>query len=95
MDFCCFYCSFTRVWFCHFSSALGIETVVCPRDQMDLTDEDFCGVLIQYPDTEGTVYDMSELVKKAHAHGVSRGFLKSFPYVQCSDTVSIFQNKLQ
>jgi len=51
--------------------ALAIETVVCPRAQMDFSNRDFCGAMLQYPDTTGNVYDYSTLVDSAHTNGVS------------------------
>ena len=58
------------VFFLH-CSALGIEIEVSPRELMDFSHRDFSGVIIQYPDTEGNIYDLAELVKFAHANGVS------------------------
>jgi len=52
------------------AKALGIEVVVCSRYDMDLTDESFSGVLLQYPDTEGCVYNMKGIVKQAHDAGM-------------------------
>ncbi|KAK2169698.1 hypothetical protein NP493_1179g00017 [Ridgeia piscesae] len=49
--------------------ALAIETVVCPRAQMDFSNRDFCGAMLQYPDTTGNVYDYSTLVDSAHTNG--------------------------
>ena len=45
--------------------------VVCPREEMDTSKGDFSGVLLQYPDTEGNVYDFKDLVTSAHENGVS------------------------
>ena len=36
---------------------------------LDLSGRDYSGVLVQYPDTEGTVKDYSSLVADAHANG--------------------------
>lgn len=44
---------------------------MCDRDQMDFTDKSFTGVLLQYPDTDGAIYDLSPIVDAAHANGVS------------------------
>lgn len=52
------------------SRALGVETVVCERSQMNFEDKSYTGVLLQYPDTDGSIYDMTPLVEAAHAHGV-------------------------
>lgn len=38
--------------------------------EMDFSGKDVCGVLFQYPDTEGRVEDFSELVDRAHKGGV-------------------------
>lgn len=38
---------------------------------MDFSQRDVSGVLMQYPDTEGNVYDMTDMVTSAHANGVS------------------------
>jgi len=38
---------------------------------MDLTDKTVSGVLLQYPDTFGSVYDPSAFVQQAHANGVN------------------------
>lgn len=48
------------------AKGLGIETVVCDRSQMDFSGEDYSGVLLQYPDTDGTIYDPSTIIDKAH-----------------------------
>lgn len=37
---------------------------------IDYGSGDVCGVLVQYPGTEGEVLDYAEFVKNAHAHGV-------------------------
>lgn len=37
---------------------------------LDLSNKDICGALVQYPDTEGTVSDFSSLVQQAHKNGV-------------------------
>lgn len=52
------------------SESLGMDVVVGDVRQADFSNRDFSGVLIQYPDTEGTIEDYSELVKTAHDHGV-------------------------
>jgi glycine dehydrogenase len=48
--------------------ALGIEVIVQDHTQFEFTDKVF-GVLLQYPDTFGTIYDFSELIAKAHQAG--------------------------
>lgn len=48
------------------ADSLGIEVVVLDCSRMDFSKKDFCGVLYQYPDTEGRVGDFSELVQACH-----------------------------
>ncbi|VDI36828.1 glycine dehydrogenase [Mytilus galloprovincialis] len=51
------------------ASALGIEVERVDWHQMDLTNRDVSGLMIQYPDTEGNVVDYGELIAEAHANG--------------------------
>ncbi|APZ90573.1 aminomethyl-transferring glycine dehydrogenase [Fuerstiella marisgermanici] len=44
---------------------LGIEIVVAAHDDFEFTDDVF-GVLVQYPDTSGGIYDFESLIKAAH-----------------------------
>ena len=37
--------------------------------ELDMSGRDYGGVLVQYPDTEGTVKDYSKLVADAHSNG--------------------------
>jgi len=53
-----------------FCSALGIEAVVIARCNMDFTDKSVSGVYLQYPDTQGAVYDLTSFVNQAHANNV-------------------------
>uniref|UniRef100_A0A2C9JQZ7 Glycine cleavage system P protein n=1 Tax=Biomphalaria glabrata TaxID=6526 RepID=A0A2C9JQZ7_BIOGL len=48
---------------------LGIDVVEGNWQDLDLSNKDFCGALVQYPDTEGTVSDFSSLVQQAHKNG--------------------------
>eukprot|EP01033_Poteriospumella_lacustris_P013532 gene13531-9684_t len=49
--------------------ALGLEVIVGAVDRdLDLSGKDFCGVMVQYPDTYGGVKDWSEFNAHAHAH---------------------------
>jgi glycine dehydrogenase len=48
--------------------ALGIEVLVADHPQFEFTEKVF-GILLQYPDTFGTIYDFSELIAKAHQSG--------------------------
>ena len=52
-------------------SAMGIEVERADWRQVNLNNRDFCGLMVQYPDTEGTVEDFTHLVEDAHANGVS------------------------
>ncbi|GMG99110.1 hypothetical protein Nepgr_000950 [Nepenthes gracilis] len=50
----------------------GFDLKVVTTDLKDInyTSGDICGVLVQYPGTEGEVLDYEEFIKKAHANGV-------------------------
>lgn len=50
------------------ASALGYEVVIGDPVAWDYAAETF-GVLLQYPDTNGSVHDYSEVIAAAHAHG--------------------------
>merc|ERR1739838_1211895 len=48
---------------------IGIEIFVEKLDQMDFSCRDFAGVLVQYPDTDGRIFDFEEVIESAHLHG--------------------------
>ncbi|KAK2845611.1 hypothetical protein Q7C36_010465 [Tachysurus vachellii] len=48
---------------------IGVKTMLKLPHDMDFSGKDVCGVLFQYPDTEGRVEDFSELVDRAHKGG--------------------------
>ncbi len=50
------------------AKALGIEVIVGSPDSFAF-DNQTCGVLVQYPDTFGTIHDYAPLAEKAHAAG--------------------------
>lgn len=47
---------------------LGIEVVVGDHNELDVTDPELFGVLLQYPATDGSVEDYSNLIEAAHEH---------------------------
>lgn len=47
---------------------LEIELVFGNPEEVDLTDENYFGILLQYPDTYGTVKDLSGLIETAHSN---------------------------
>lgn len=49
--------------------ALGMDITIGDATTVKL-DNTFCGALVQYPDTYGTVIDWSAFVQTAHTHGV-------------------------
>ncbi|XP_013403033.1 glycine dehydrogenase (decarboxylating), mitochondrial isoform X2 [Lingula anatina] len=51
------------------ASVLGIEVICCPADEMDFSKQDIGGVLFQYPDTNGSIEDLSAFVADAQANG--------------------------
>lgn len=44
----------------------GMDIILGDKDSFDFSQEDVCGVLFQYPDTNGTIKDFSDFVKRAH-----------------------------
>lgn len=52
------------------ATGFGIKVVVVDVNDVDYGSGDVCGVLVQYPGTEGEVLDYGEFVKEAHSHGV-------------------------
>ena len=51
------------------ADGLGLEIVVCDENDFDYAGNDVCGVLLQYPATDGAVIDYAPVVKAAHAAG--------------------------
>jgi glycine dehydrogenase len=51
------------------ASVLGVEAIVVERANMNLQDKAVCGVLLQYPDTNGAIYDLTPITQSAHANG--------------------------
>jgi glycine dehydrogenase len=52
------------------AAGFDIKVVVADAKDFDYSSGDVCGVLVQYPGTEGEVLDYAEFVKDAHDHGV-------------------------
>ena len=50
------------------SEPIGIELIIKPLDEFNFIDKTF-GVLIQYPSTDGKVFDFGDLCKQAHDNG--------------------------
>ena len=50
---------------------LGVGVDVGELGQCDLSSGKYCGVLLQYPNTQGTVEDPCQLIAEANAAGVS------------------------
>ena len=51
------------------ADGLGLTVVVGDENSFDYSGNDVCGVLLQYPATDGAVIDYSPVVKSAHAAG--------------------------
>jgi len=49
--------------------ALGMEVVVGPAEDADFSAGDYCGALVQYPSTYGSLNDWSAFTSKAHDAG--------------------------
>ncbi|KAG1367558.1 glycine dehydrogenase (decarboxylating), mitochondrial [Cocos nucifera] len=52
------------------ADGFGLKVVVAGLKDLDYLSNDVCGVLIQYPGTEGEILDYGEFIKNAHASGV-------------------------
>ncbi|KAL1224620.1 Glycine dehydrogenase (decarboxylating) 2 [Cardamine amara subsp. amara] len=52
------------------ADGFGLKVVTVDLKDVDYSSGDVCGVLVQYPGTEGEVLDYGEFVKNAHGHGV-------------------------
>eukprot|EP00184_Porphyridium_aerugineum_P006537 CAMPEP_0184697702 /NCGR_PEP_ID=MMETSP0313-20130426/4585_1 /TAXON_ID=2792 /ORGANISM="Porphyridium aerugineum, Strain SAG 1380-2" /LENGTH=1038 /DNA_ID=CAMNT_0027156535 /DNA_START=34 /DNA_END=3150 /DNA_ORIENTATION=- len=51
------------------AEGFGIQVVVEPVKSFDYSKQDVCGVMMQYPATDGTIIDYEADVKKAHEGG--------------------------
>ncbi|GKD77514.1 glycine dehydrogenase A, mitochondrial [Tanacetum coccineum] len=52
------------------ADGFDLKVVTADLKDFDYSSGDVCGVLVQYPSTEGEVLDYSEFIKNAHANGV-------------------------
>ncbi|KAK9699763.1 hypothetical protein RND81_08G194600 [Saponaria officinalis] len=52
------------------ADGFDLKVVTVDVKDVDYSSGDVCGVLVQYPGTEGEVLDYAEFIKKAHASGV-------------------------
>ncbi|CAH8377965.1 unnamed protein product [Eruca vesicaria subsp. sativa] len=52
------------------ADGFDLKVVTADLKEIDYSSGDVCGVLVQYPGTEGEVLDYGEFVKNAHANGV-------------------------
>ena len=50
---------------------LGVQTVVDDFHNFDLSSGNVCGVLVQYPNTDGQINDFSEMIDEAHSNKVN------------------------
>lgn len=48
------------------SAPVGIQLHIAPVEELDVTDENLFGILIQNPDTFGNVRDLTDLIASAH-----------------------------
>ncbi|XP_057956761.1 glycine dehydrogenase (decarboxylating), mitochondrial isoform X2 [Malania oleifera] len=52
------------------AGGFDLKVVTADLKDFDYKSGDVCGVLVQYPGTEGEILDYGEFIKKAHANGV-------------------------
>ena len=48
------------------AEGLGLECIVTSEDDFDFSGKDVCGVLLQYPATDGSLNEYSAVIEKAH-----------------------------
>ncbi len=53
------------------ADGLGMKLIVAEPARFDFANADLCGILLQYPTTDGRVEDYRAIVEKAHAAGVA------------------------
>lgn len=65
------------------AECLGVEVIVGDYHQFDVGGEGVCGVLVQYPNTEGSVEDYSGLIRRANEAKVRElhSFMHTFIYI--------------
>lgn len=51
-------------------TSLGLTLEIGNVFQVDTSAKDIAGILVQYPDTTGSIYALEKIVEKAHADGV-------------------------
>jgi glycine dehydrogenase len=51
------------------AEAVGLELHVGPPESADFEAQDLCGILLQYPTSDGRLVDPGEIVERAHAAG--------------------------
>lgn len=60
------------------ASSLGLEIFIGNVKEEDFTKKNYSGILIQYPDTNGEIYDYTDVVVRAHQSGVCQIFIHLF-----------------
>lgn len=54
---------------------VGIELIIAPLKDLDLSDPSLFGLMVQYPNADGEILDHAELVSQAKAHEVYTAFI--------------------
>lgn len=52
------------------ATSLGLDLEIGDVFQVDTSTKDIAGILLQYPDTTGSIYAFEDIVEKSHADGV-------------------------
>jgi glycine dehydrogenase len=52
-------------------SALEVEVIIGAIDKVDLSDHEYAGILLQYPDTFGDIQNFEKVAAEAKKNGVS------------------------
>lgn len=56
------------------ATSLGLTLEIGDALQVDTSAKDIAGILVQYPDTTGSIYAFADVAKRAHADGVRASF---------------------
>ena len=54
------------------ATSLGLSLEIGDVFNVDTSAKDVAGILLQYPDTRGSIYDFTNVINKAHEDGVSK-----------------------
>ena len=66
------------------ASYLGVEVIVADYRDFDFSSGHVCGVLVQYPNTDGQINDYTDMIASAHENEVG---MFNVPPIVCTCTI--------